>query len=622
MTQPGQRQRVLGFGVFELDLHTGELRHHGVKVSLQEQPLRLLGLLLERPGDLVTREEIETQLLPGDAYGDLDHRLNSTINKIRIALGDSAENPRFLETIKRRGYRFVAPVQEVARVVEGTSSPRLPPRSRVLKWAAGALILAAVFGSALWFSRTPSEPAPDQIMLAVLPFKNIGGDPAEDYIADGLTEEMIFELGQLSSSKLGVIARTSVMPYKTTDKGIRSIGEELGVDYILEGSVRQKLDQLRITIQLVQVDHQTPLWAESYNRTLDDVFSVQRDVALRTSVSLASAVIPPPNGQAAPPTKSRAAHNAYLKARHFRDQGTEKGFYRATDYFRLAIAEDPSYARAYAGLASCQCLLAGHGLEVLPPDEAMPKARELAYKALGLDAGLAEAQAVLGMVRLKYEWDFAGAEESFLRALELNPSYAQAHFWYSLYLEAMGRGDEAVLQARRARELDPISKGAITNLAMQLVHAGRFEEASAEISEAFELDGGFWGTHWVLGNLHAKQGDYAKATAAFQNAVDLSDRNSVSLASLGYTYALTGRRSEAEARLQELQERGKGRYLSPAFIATIYAGLGQKDEAFRWLEEAFRLRSRYLVWLKVGPEYEQLRSDPRYQELIARIGLP
>ena len=622
MTQPGQRPRVLGFGVFELDLHTGELRRHGVKVSLQEQPLRLLGLLLEHAGDLVTRKEIETQLWPGDSYGDLDHRLNSAINKIRIALGDSAENPRFLETIKRRGYRFMAPVQEMGRVVEGTSSPRLPQRSRVLKWAAGALILAAVSGSALWFSRNPSEPAPDQIMLAVLPFKNIGGDPAEDYLADGLTEEMILQLGQLGSSKLGVIARTSVTPYKTTNKGIRSIGEELGADYILEGSVRQESEQLRITIQLVHVDDQTPLWAESYNRTLDDVFSIQRDVAQRTSVSLALAVLPPPNGQPTPPTKSRAAHHAYLKAQHFRDRGTEEAFYRAADYFRLAIAADPSYACAYAGLASCQCLLAGHGLEVLPPDEAMPKARELAFKALRLDAGLAEAQAVLGMVRLKYEWDFAGAEENFLRALELNPSYAQAHFWYSLYLEAMGRGDEAVLQARHARELNPISKGTITNLAMQLVNAGRFEEASAEIAEAFELDSGFWGTHWVLGNLHAKQEDYTEATAAFQDAVDLSRRNSVSLSSLGYTHALTGRRSEAEALLQELHDLGKERYMSPAFVAAIYAGLGQKDEAFRWLEEAFRLRSRYLVWLKVAPEYEKLRSDPRYQELTARIGLP
>ena len=622
MTQSGQRPRILGFGAFELDLHTGELRRQGVKVPLQEQPLRLLGLLLEQADDLVSREEIATQLWPGDAFGDLDHRLNNAVNKIRIALGDTAENPRFLETIKQRGYRFTAPVHVVGRGAQGTSSTRPPQPSRVFKGAAAAMILAAAFGSALWFSsRTPSEQALHEIMLAVLPFKNIGGDPAQDYLADGLTEEVILQLGQLSSPKLGVIARTSVMPYKTTEKGIRCIGEELGVDYILEGSVRQESDQLRITIQLVRVDHQTPLWSESYNRRLDDVFSLQRDVADRASASLALAVLPPATGQAAPPTKSRAAHNAYLKARYFRDQGTEEGFYRATDYFRLAIAEDPLYARAYAGLASCQCLLAGHGLEVLPPDEAMPKARELAEQALGLDAGLAEAQAVLGMVRMKYEWDFAAAEENFQRALELNPSYAQAHFWYSLYLEAMGRADEAVLQARHARELNPISKGAAANLAMQLVNAGRFEEASAQIAEALELDAGFWGAHWVLGNLHAKQGDYAEAAAAFQSAVDLSERNSVSLSSLGFSYARAGRRSEAEALLQELQELGKERYLSPAFIAAIHAGLGQKDEAFRRLEEAFRLRSRYLVWLKVAPEYQQLRSDPRYQQLIARIGL-
>lgn len=622
MTPADQRPRVFGFGVFELDLHTGELRRRGVKVPLQEQPLRLLGLLLENAGELVSREEIQTQLWPDDAYGDLDHRLNNAVNKIRIALGDSAENPRFLETIKRRGYRFTGPVNELRSVAEETSSARPPRRSRLLK-AAAALILALAGGLALWLSTgAPSQPSPDKIMLAVLPVKNIGGDPTEDYLADGLTEEVILQLGRLSSSKLGVIARTSVMPYKTTEKGIRRIGEELGVNYILEGSVRRESDQLRITIQLVRVDDQTPLWAESYNRTLEDVFSVQRDVAERASASLALAVLPPANGRPEAPTRSQAAHHAYVKAQHFRDQGTEQGYYRAIEHFQLALAEDPLYARAYAGLASCQCLLAGHGLEILSPVETMPKAREFANRALELDSELAEAQAVLGMVRLKYEWDFAGAEESFQRALELNPSYAQAHFWYSLYLEAMGRSEEAVLQARRALELDPISKGAVANLAMQLVNAGRFEEASAEIAEALELHPGFWGTYWVLGKLHMNQRDYTEATTAFQNAVDLSERNSVSLTSLASAYALAGRRSEAEALLQELQVLAKKRYLSPALVAGIYAGLGEKDEAFRLLEEAFRLRSRYLVWLKVALEYEQLRSDPRFQELIARIGLP
>ena len=623
MKPASRRPQVVGFGVFELDLHTGELLRRGVKVPLQEQPVRLLGLLLEHAGELVSREEIGTALWPEDAYGDLDHRLNNAVNKIRIALGDSAENPRFLETIKGRGYRFTAPVRQVAGIAQKqTSSIRPLLSSRARRRAAGGLILAGVLIPALWLSlRAPSQSSPDRIMLAVLPFKNIGPGTTEDYLADGLTEEVILQLGRLSSSQLGVIARTSVMPYKTSDQGIRGIGEELGVDYLLEGSVRQESDRLRIAIQLVGVDQQTPLWAESYNRTLEDIFSIQRDVAERVSASLALEVLSPVDGQPAAPTRSRAAHQAYMKARYFRDQGTEKGFNLAINYFRLAIAEDPSYAQAYAGLASCQCLLAGHGLEILPPDEAMPKARDLADKALGLDVRLAEAHAVLGMVRLKYEWDFAGAEESFLRALELNPSYAQAYVWYSLYLEAMGRGEEAVLHARTARELDPISKGAAANLAIQMLNVGRFEEASTQIVEALELDAGFWGTHWALGNLHARRGEYARAAAAFQDAVDFSRRNGVSLTSLGFTLARAGRRSEAEAVLRELQDLREKRYLSPAFIAAIYAGLGEKNEAFGWLEKAFRLRSRYLVWLKVAPEYEQLRSDPRYQELVARIGL-
>ena len=622
MSKTDRTQRVVGFGVFELDLRSGDLRRNGAKVALQEQPLRLLELLLEYPGDLLTREEIEAQLWPGDTYGDHDHRLNNAVNKIRLALGDSAENPSFLETVPRRGYRFVAPVREVGGGASATRSHRAPRRPRVVWGVAAVVALVASLGSALWFaSRMRSEPPQTRVMLAVLPFESIGND-TDDYIADGLTDEVILQLGRMSSTNLGVIARTSVTRYKATGKGVKRIGDELGVDYILEGTVRQEVDQLRITIQLVQVEQQTPLWSESYNRTRQDVFGVQRDIAQRASASLALAVLAPASGQSNPPTLNPSAHRSYLKARYFRDQGTEEGYHRAIDYFRLAVTEDPLFARSYAGLASCQCLIAGHGLEVIPPDVAMPRARELANKALGLDAGLAEAHAVLGMVRLKYEWDFLSAEESFLRAMELNPSSAQSYFWYSLYLDAMGRGEEAVLQARRARELDPIAKGAAANLGMQLVNAGRFEEASTEIANAFELDDEFWGTHWVHGNLHARQGNYAEAVTAYRDAVHLSGRNSVSLASLGSAYALAGRKPEAESVLEELREAGRDRYLSPAFIAVVHAGLGQTDAAFERLEEAFQMRSRYLVWLKVAPEYEPLRSDRRYEELVARIGLP
>ena len=295
MKQAGQPPRILGFGVFELDRQTGELRRQGVKVPLQEQPLRLLGLLLERPGELISREEIEKQLWPGDAHGDLGHRLNNAANKIRIALDDPAENPRFLETIKRRGYRFMAPVHEVGTAGEGTPPTRPAQRSWLLK---GAALLATALGLALWLSSRPfSGPVPDKIMMAVLPFKNIGSEGAEDYLADGLTEEVILQLGRLSSSELGVIARTSVMPYKTTEKGIRRIGQDLGVEYILEGSLRQESDRLRITTQLVRVADQTPLWAESYDRSLEDVFSFQRDVAERVSNSLALAVLPSTKGR-------------------------------------------------------------------------------------------------------------------------------------------------------------------------------------------------------------------------------------------------------------------------------------------------------------------------------------
>ena len=428
-------------------------------------------------------------------------------------------------------------------------------------------------------------------------------------------------LGKLNPGRLGVIARTSVMQYKGTQKGVAQIGRELQVGYVLEGSVQREDERLRITTQFIDVGDETHLWSEVFEGEGQNMFALQETVARRVANSLAIEILSPSSAERTEPYTDPAAYEAYLKGRHFRATNSEEGFTRSIDYFQEAIRIDPNYASAYAGLASCYCLLAGHGLEVLPPSDAMPRAREAAMRALELDATEPEAHAVLGMVGLKYDWNFPAADGAFQRSIALNPSFSRGRLWYSIFLEAMGRFEEAVTQAQAGRDLDPLSLEANANLGLQLLHTGRSQEALGWIEEALELDIDFWGAHWVFGNYHLKVGSYREAVNEFRQAVALSDGNTVSLASLGHAYAIAGQESEANGVLSRLEELEERRYVSPALIAYIHAGLDETDLAFQRLEEAFEQRSRYLVWLKVAPEYEKLRSDPRYEMLLTRVGL-
>ena len=609
---------ILRFGDFELDSHSGELRKRGIRISFQNQLFELLTLLVERPGELVTREDIRDRLWPGEEFGDLDHRLNIAINKIRQALQDSAEVPRFVETVPLRGYRFIAPVERVGQAVS-RKRPTLPLRIKVGVAASLFALLAGYF--VVQSFQSTDDVLSAQIRIAVLPFDNFTGDPEQEYFSDGFTEEVTAELGQLNPRLLGVIARTSVMSYKGTQKGVEEIGQELQVDYVLEGSVRREDERVRVTTQLIEVRDETHLWSEVFEGELQNMLALQSTVAKGVANFLEIEVLSSSPARPSEPYTDPAAYEAYLKGHYFRARHSEENFRRSIDYFQEAIQIDTNYASAYSGLASCYCLLAGHGLEVLSPSDAMPRAREAAMKALKLDDTEAEAHAVMGMVGLKYDWDFSAADRAFQKAIELNPSLARARQWYSIFLEAMGRFEEAVIQAKMGRDLDPLSLGANLNLGLQLLHTGRSREALRWIEEALELDPDFWGTHWALGNYYREQSRYRDAIDEFRQAVALSDGNTVSLASLGYAYALSGQRSEAlnvVSRLEELEEQ---RYVSPAFIGYIHAGLDETDLAFERLEEAFQQRSRYLAWLKVAPEYEKLRSDPRYQQLLTRIGL-
>jgi TolB-like protein/Tfp pilus assembly protein PilF len=576
--------RPVRFAVFEMDLRSGELRKQGVKVNLQDQPFQVLALLVQRAGDVVTREELRHKLWPGDTFVDFEDGLNTTIKKIRTALGDSAENPRFIETLPRRGYRFIVPVQRTAGQAPTTESS-----------------------------------AAEKVLLAVLPFKNLSADQEQEYFSDGMTEEMIAHLGMLAPRTLGVIAGTSVMRYRNTDKSIAEIGNELGVRYVLEGSVRRAGDRIRISARLIQVSDQTNLWSAGFERSLTDIFAVQTEVASNIADSLAVELLPEqrrPAGNA-----SSQAYELYLKGRYFWNKRTEEALNKGADYFNRAIEEDPGYARAHAGLADCYAMLAWNTM--LPPHSSLPKAQAAATKALKLDNRLAEAHTSLAFCKLFHEWDWQGAEREFQHAIALNPSYGVARPWYAFQLSALGRHPEAVAEARRALRLDPFSLAIGASAGLVLSLAGHHDEAIEQCLKTLEMDPtGFYQTHFVLGASYEVKGKFDEAVRSLETAVGLSIRNPHMLAALGHALAMSDRTQESLRIADELKQRASQRYVPPYNTAMVYAGLGEKDRAFEWLERAYQDRSIWMIFLKVHPMFNDLQADPRFRSLIERMGFP
>jgi TolB-like protein/Tfp pilus assembly protein PilF len=444
---------------------------------------------------------------------DFDHSMNTAVNKLREALGDSAESPRFIETLPKRGYRFIAPVQPSAQ----SAAPRPRHRPAVVGVAAGLIVvlgLAAYVGWQRWGRRaTPPE---GRIMLAVLPFENLSGDPEQEYFSDGMTEEMISQLGQVHPERLGVIARTSAMQYKKTSKRVDEIGHELGVDYVVEGSVRRGNERIRVTAQLIQVSDQTKVWSESYESSVGDVLALQSEVARAIAGEIQLKLAPQ---QPAPRPVNPAAYEAYLKGVfHMRKLTTpevKKGF----DYFQQAIAIDPNYALAYTGLAACYGLGNFMGMR---PSESRPKAKEAALKALELDDTLAEAHASLATV-LMDEWDWAGADREFRRALELNAGIAHIHSGQAWLLAVTGRTVEAITEMTRARELDPLSVGTVTGLGRMFMFARRYDEAIEQFGKAQELDPNYIWAHFFRGIAYQQKGMHHEAVAEIQKAMALGD---------------------------------------------------------------------------------------------------
>lgn len=627
-------QHLIHFADFEVDLRAGELRKEGVKIRLQEQPFRVLTILLDFAGEVVTREELRSRLWPADTFVDFDHRLAAAISKLRDALHDSAESPRFIETVGRRGYRFLLSVESaeaLANTVEGSqaqASLELPAgtsRSWEATWtraalAGGALVLLLVLG--FWLLRRwrlTDSALPRISSIAVLPLENLSNDPEQQYFVEGMTDEIITDLAKLPGIR--VISRTSAMQYKNTHKTMPEIARELKVDAVVEGTVLRVGNRVRIRTQLVYAPADRHIWAQAYERDLKDVLTLQANLAQdiageiqlkltsQQRANLGTAHIVDPE-----------AHELYLKGRYFWSKRDQEGFTKAIEYFQQAIAKDPTYAAAYAGLADSYALSGGFNL--VPVGQAMPRAQAAAERALELDGNLGEAHASLGLIAPFNNWNWADAERHYERAIELNPNYATAHHWYAEgYLMPVGRADEAIAEIRKAQALDPLSAVIATDLGKELYFVRRYDEALVELRRALELDPNFVSAHnWISDTLLEKR-LYNDAIAELEKTKPFKEER-VYIRQTAYLYARTGRRAEARAALGKSLQLSKGKQVSSGAVALTYAALGEKNESFQWLEKAYTERSSFMTSLKYWSVLDPMRDDPRFADLLRRVGLP
>ena len=613
----------LRFGVFELDEDTGELRKAGRTVRLRPQAAKVLRRLASSPGRLITRDELRDEIWGQETFVDFEHGLNLCIRQVRTALGDDADTPRYVETLPKRGYRFIAPVEIAGQTTSAPAvtepafvAPR-PQRRRVLVWSASLAValLSIVFWG--WARFRPAANPAGRVVLAVLPLENLSGKQEQDYISDGLTEELITQLSRLEPDHLAVIARTSSMQYKGTKKKVDEIGRELRVDYVLEGGMRHEGDRIRVSAQLIRVRDQTHLWAQTYERHLRDILELQSDIAHAVADEIQLQLTPQRRTQLA---SSRAldpdVYVAYLRGRYFWNQRGTEGLRKAIAHFELAVQKDRAFAPAYVGLADCYNLLSMN--DVAPPDEAFPKAREAALKALALDDTLGAAHTSLGYTRFRFDWAWDEAEREFRRAIALDPGYATAHHWYGEFLAALGRFEEGLAELHRAVELDPLSLIINADLGWFLDNAGLSDRALQQLRRTIDLEPNFAPAHLYLGQVYERKGLYAQATAAYQRSADLS-RSRSRPAALGHLYAISGNRAEATKIIDELLQQP---HPSPVAIAIVYTGLGDLDRAFEWLERGYRERSDWLIYLPSYPFYDPLRGDPRFKDLLRRMKLP
>jgi TolB-like protein/DNA-binding winged helix-turn-helix (wHTH) protein/Tfp pilus assembly protein PilF len=606
------RRRAIRFEDFEVDPASGELRKQGVKIKLQEQPFQALIALIERPGGVVTREELQERLWPPDTVVDFDRGLNKAINRVREALGDDAERPRFIETLPQRGYRFLAQV-ESDLPPEPPLSARRALRRRPALAVAAALVVLLVLAIALRLQTASTRIE----SIAVLPLENLSGNPGQEYFSDGLTDELIGEIARIGS--LRVISRTSSMRYKGgARKTVTEIARELNVDAILEGTVVQSGQRVRITAQLIRARDDRHILSESYERDLVDILALQGEVARAIAGQVQIKLTPAEQTSlTAKRQVNGEAYEAYLRGDFFLHKSLP-GIDKSIGFFLQAIQVDPAQAEAHAGLAEALCYAGIFGLR--RSQEAFPAARAAALKALELDPSNAGAHNALGSVKESFEWDLAGAAAEFQRALQLNPSHLLTRLWYAEQMARVGRFDDALAESGRAIALDPVSPGSLTNRAMIFFRAGRFDEAIRTSRQALDLDPAMVNALWWLGMSYAGARDFPNSIATLTKAAGMTN-GTLFLGLLGHVYGRAGDRTKALATLADLTTMaGQGRYVSPMDFAIVHAGLGDANATFEWFEKACQSRDsrvHELRWMY----FDGMRSDPRYAGFMRRIGL-
>ncbi|HZE71511.1 MAG TPA: winged helix-turn-helix domain-containing protein [Pyrinomonadaceae bacterium] len=662
------------FEDFTVDTDQRILLCQGKPLPLTPKVFATLLILVENSGRIVEKEALMNRLWP-DTFVE-EANLGFNIQQLRKALGDDARHPRFIETVARRGYRFIAPVEGpldssvatnqiaptrvqaadspfivggeefksdlgllksleiespgadrsdyVLKVMTGRNMSRTSRRKTLLAATAVAMILGAV-GSLLLLrhrSSATAQPENGRLMLAVLPFQNLTGDASQDYFSDGLTEEMITQLGNLDPDHLGVIARTSVMQYKNSREPMDQIGRELQIQYVLEGSVRRESDRVRITAQLIQTKDQSHLWAREYDREVVHLLSLQGEIAKEVTDEIHRTLGGhSSSGQASQTSSgptSYEAYDLYLKGQYFFNQRNVAGFKQAIDYFQQATTKDPSYARAYAGLADCYALLGGYS-ELSQPDF-MPKARAAARRAVELDGNLPEAHTALALIVQNYDWDWQTAENEFRRAIELNPNYATAHHWYAEHLTWLGRFDEALSESERARQLDPLSLIIAADNGATLYYSRQYDQAIAKFRVVREMDPNFPRTG-VIRFAYEQKGLFTDVLEEIEKWRHVYGDQPWTWSELAYVYGRSGHQAQAERALQKLLQWDQRKPVDPAAIVWAYLGVGNKDQALAYLEKAYLQHSATLATLRVEPGFDPLRSDPRYQDLLRRVGL-
>ena len=616
---------VFQFDDVHVDVANARVLKSGQPVAVEPKAFSVLTYLLENRGRLVEKEELLKGVWP-DTFVT-ENALTRAIAQLRKALGDSTAKPKYIETVPTRGYRLIAPVQPAADDISRheTNDAAEPAEILLLRprhWKRVAGIFGAALALALaiflaWTIDWRVRSTATIRSIAVLPLENLSRDPGQDYFADGMTDALITDLGQIVA--LRVVSRTSVIRYRGVNKPLPQIGRELGVDAVVEGTVLKSGNQVRITAKLIQAPADKQLWAQSYEGNLRDVLGLQNEVASAIAEQIRIKLTP--REQAVLKTArivNPQAHDLYLRGHYLAETGSIDGFQRSIVYFNQSLEQDPQQALAYAGLAEAYTDL-GHML-ILPPQQAFPKAKEAALKALQTDDSLSDAHSSLADVKFLFEWDFLGAEREFQRAIELNPNSLDARRDYADLLMAMGRFDESITERKRNQEIGPLALGPHA-LAMGFYWAHRYDEAIREARKVIAMDPNHWSGHLILGLSLEQEHQFPQAMVELKKAVEVSnDRMWVGF--LAHDMALSGDKAGARKILVDLQQLSKRTYVSPWWPAIVYPDLGDKDQAFAWLEECYRGREHDLVFSKVWPMFDSLRSDPRYQNLMRRVGLP